>query len=101
MATTVAKNQKPADPADAIERGLARMREISLDVQTQPLREIRLQIGVDLQIVYFTIRMPVAGGVTLRVPALMAIKPRLYSPTHANISDGGRRSVREARNRTQ
>jgi hypothetical protein len=47
------------------------------------LKEIRLQIGVDLQIVYFTIRMPVAGGVTLRVPALMAIKPRVYSPTQA------------------
>jgi hypothetical protein len=83
MATTVAKNQKPRDPAEAVERGLSRIREISLDVQSQPLKEIRLQIGVDLQIVYFTIRMPVAGGVTLRVPALMAIKPRVYSPTQA------------------
>jgi hypothetical protein len=83
MAITVANNQKPRDPAEAIERGLARIREISLDVQPQPLREMRLQIGVDMQIVYFTIRLPVAGGVTLRIPALMAIKPRLYSPTRA------------------
>ena len=83
MATMVAKNQKPRDPAEAIERGLARIREINLDVRTRPLREIRLQIGVDVQIVYFTIRVPVAGNVTLRVPALMAIKPRLYSPTGA------------------
>jgi hypothetical protein len=83
MAPTVAKSQEARDPAEAIERGLARMREISLDVQTEPLREIRLQIGVDLQIVYFSIRVPVAGGVTLRVPAMMTIKPRLYSPTHA------------------
>jgi hypothetical protein len=82
MATTVANN-KPRDPAEVIERGLARMREISLNVQTQPLREFRLQIGLDLQIVYFAIRMPVAGGVTVRVPALMTIKPRLYSPTQA------------------
>jgi hypothetical protein len=83
MAATVAKNQPSKDPAEAIERGLARMREISLDVQTQPLREIRLQIGVDVQIVYFSVRMPIAGGRTLRIPALMAIKPRLYSPTAA------------------
>ncbi|MBO0879561.1 MAG: hypothetical protein J2P17_04165 [Mycobacterium sp.] len=81
MATTVAKNQEVRDPAETIERGLARIREISLDVQTEPLREIRLQIGVDLQIVYFSIRVPVAGGVTLRIPAMMTIKPRLYSPT--------------------
>jgi hypothetical protein len=86
MAPTVAKNQEARDPAEAIERGLARMREISLDVKTEPLREIRLQIGVDLQIVYFSIRVPVAGGVTLRVPAMMTIKPRLYSPTQvANL----------------
>jgi hypothetical protein len=43
-----------------------------------------LQIGVDLQIVYFSIRVPVAGGVTLRVPAMMTIKPRSYSPTQAD-----------------
>ena len=81
MAPTVAKNREARDPAEAVERGLARMRAISLDVQTQPLREIRLQIGVDLQIVYFSIRLPVAGGVTVRVPAMVAIKPRVYSPT--------------------
>lgn len=83
MATTVEKNQKQRDPAEAIERGLARIREISLDVHPQPLRELRLQIGVDMQVVYFTIRVPIAGGLTVRVPALMAIKPRLYSPTRA------------------
>jgi hypothetical protein len=88
MATTVAKNRNPSDPAEAIERGLARIREITLDVQTQPLREVRLQIGLDLQIVYFAIRMPVAGGVTLRVPALITVKPRVYSPTRAQ-RDGG------------
>jgi hypothetical protein len=83
MKTTVVKNGIPRDPAESIEHGLARLREISLDVQTQPLREFRLQMGLDMGIVYFAIRMPVAGGVTLRVPVLMTIKPRFYSPTRA------------------
>jgi hypothetical protein len=84
MTTPIAKNRiprvpEPRDPVESIERGLARLREISLDVQTEPLREMRLGMGLDVQIVYFGIRLPVAGGVKLRIPVLTIIKPKFYS----------------------
>ena len=75
---------KPSDPADAFQRGIgARLRDMGLGVQTQPLREMRLQMGLDMQVVYFTVRFPVAGGVTLRLPVMATFKPRIYSPTQA------------------
>jgi hypothetical protein len=37
----------------------------------QPLRETRLE----MQIVYFAVHVPFAGGVTMRVPLLTMIKP--------------------------
>jgi hypothetical protein len=87
MTTTVPTNReptapKPRDPIESIERGLAFLREISLNVQTEPLREMRLQMRLDVQIVYFDINIPVAG-VALRIPALVTITPKLYSPTQA------------------
>ncbi len=82
---TPAENPTPRDPkpVEAAERGLARLRKISLNVQTEPLRELRLEMWLDMQVVYFTIRMPFAGGVTLRIPVATTITPRMYSPTRA------------------
>lgn len=75
---------RPSDPAESFQRGIgARLRGMGLGVQTQPLKEMRLQMGLDMQIVYFTIRMPVAGGVTLRWPVMATFSPRIYSPTRA------------------
>lgn len=56
-------------------RGLARLRDFRWDMYAQPLRETRLE----MQIVYFAIRMPFAGGVTVHFPLLTMIKP-LPSP---------------------
>jgi hypothetical protein len=86
----IAKNRKPSDPkpidpAAFFERRLGRLRGMSLGVQTEPLREMRLQIGVDVEIVYFAINMPIAGGVKLRLPVVGIIKPRVYSPTRAQL----------------
>lgn len=88
MTTTIQTNRKPAhpkpgDPADSIQRGLARLRAMSLEVQTEPLKEMRLEMGLDMQIVYFGIRVPFAGGILLRLPALVTVKPKFYSPTRA------------------
>ena len=97
MTTPRAKNRKPLaairigglsepgskDPVEQVERGLARFGNIAVGVQTQPLREMRLQVGLDLQVVYFTIRVPIGSGVKLRVPVMTTIKPRVYSPTRA------------------
>jgi hypothetical protein len=75
---------KPSDPAESFQRGIgARLKDMGLGVQTQPLREMRLQMGLDMQVVYFTVRVPVAGGVTLRLPVMATFKPRIYSPTQA------------------
>ena len=75
---------KPSDPSESFQRGIgARLRDMGLGVQTQPLREMRLQMGLDMQVVYFTVRVPVAGGVTLRLPVMATFKPRIYSPTQA------------------
>lgn len=75
---------KPTDPAESFQRGIgARLKDMGLGVQTQPLREMRLQMGLDMQVVYFTVRVPVAGGVTLRLPVMATFKPRIYSPTQA------------------
>ncbi len=86
--TTTAKNGNPGDPksgdqVESIESGPAPVRKFGLNVHTEPLREMRLEMGLDMQVVYFAIRVPVAGGVTLRIPVLTTITPRLYSPTRA------------------
>ena len=100
MTRPTAKNRKPPiaavrvgspgdlKPIGALERGLAgRLREMGLGVQTEPLREMRLQMGLDMQVVYVTIRMPIGGGVTLRLPVMATIMPRFYSPTRAQHLD--------------
>lgn len=82
--------QNPADlkPVRALERGLAaRLREIGLRVQTESLREMRLQVGLDMQIVYFKLRVPIGDGVTLRLPVMATMTPRFYSPTRAQHLD--------------
>jgi hypothetical protein len=99
MTRPIAKNRKtiaavrlrsPSDlkPVAAVERGLAaRAREMGLGVQTEPLREMRFQMGLDMRVVYFTIRMPIGGGgVKLRLPVMTTIMPRFYSPTRAQHS---------------
>jgi hypothetical protein len=48
---------------------------------------MRLQMGLDVQVVYFTIRMPIRGGVTLRLPIMGTMTPRFYSPTRAQHLD--------------
>jgi len=75
MASAV-ENPGPKDLVGSIGRGLARMRETRWDLQTQPLREMRLE----MQIVFFAIKTPIAGGRTLRIPALMMIKRVESSP---------------------
>jgi hypothetical protein len=102
MTGPTAKNQKPLaavrlrgpgdlKPVQALERGLAaRLREMGLAVQTEPLREMRLQMGLDIQIVYLTIRMPIGDGVKLRLPVMGTITPRFYSPSRAQHLDGAR-----------
>ncbi|HEY2501063.1 MAG TPA: hypothetical protein VGI68_06495 [Mycobacterium sp.] len=99
MTQPTAKNRKPVaavrlrgpsdlKPVEAFERGVAaRLREMGLGVQTEPLREMRLQMGLDVQVVYVTIRMPIGDGVTLRLPVMGTIVPRFYSPTRAQHLD--------------
>jgi hypothetical protein len=48
---------------------------------------MRLQMGLDVQVVYVTIRMPIGGGVTLRLPMMGTIVPRFYSPPRAQHLD--------------
>lgn len=74
---------KPRDPVELFGRGLERLREVGLSVQNQPLKEVRVQMGVDIQVVYATIRVPIGDGVTLRLPLLTTIRPKFYSPTQA------------------
>jgi hypothetical protein len=69
MASAV-ENPGPKDLVGSIGRGLTRLRETRLDLQTQPLREMRLE----MQIVFFAIKTPIAGGRTLKIPALMMIR---------------------------
>jgi hypothetical protein len=71
------------DPVERSEHGLARLKNLGVGVQTQPLREVRVQVGLDVQILYFTIRMPIRGGVKLRLPVMGTVVPRFYSPTRA------------------
>jgi hypothetical protein len=75
MASAV-ENPGPKDLVQSIGRGLARLRETRWDLQTQPLREMRLE----MQIVFFAIKTPIAGNRTLRIPALMMIKRVGSSP---------------------
>ena len=70
MATAAEKNPEPRDLVGSIGRSLTRLRETRLDLQTQPLREMRLE----MQIVFFAIKTPLAGGRTLKIPALMMIR---------------------------
>ena len=77
------RDPKSINPVGAIERGLSRLRKISLNVQTKPLRELRLEMWLDIQVVYFTVRAPFADDVTLRIPVATAITPKFYSPTRA------------------
>jgi hypothetical protein len=44
---------------------------------------MRLQMGIDMQVVYVTMCVPIGGGTTLRLPVMTTIKPRFYSPTRA------------------
>ena len=75
---------RPSDVAESFQRGIgARLRGMGLGVQAEPLREMRLQMGLDMQVIYFTVRVPVAGGVALRLPVMATFKPRIYSPTRA------------------
>jgi hypothetical protein len=81
MTTPIAKNRNPGDPKPTAPGHHAW--RVSLDVKPQPLREMRLELGLDVQIVYFAIHLPVAGGVKLRIPVLTTVKPKFYSPTRA------------------
>lgn len=75
---------RPSDLADSIQHGIgARLRGKGIGVQAEPLREMRLQVGLDMEVIYFTVRLPVAGGVALRLPIMATFKPRIYSPTQA------------------
>jgi hypothetical protein len=69
MASEV-ENPGPKDLVGSIERGLTRLRQTRFDLQTQPLREMRLE----MQIVFFAIKTPLAGGRTLKIPALMMLR---------------------------
>jgi hypothetical protein len=67
-----------------LERGLARLRDMRFDLYAQPMR----QVSLELQIVFFAIHLPVAGGVTLRVPMITVIKPMPNSSKQLPASDG-------------
>jgi hypothetical protein len=67
---TAEKNPQPRDLVGSIGRGLTRLRETRLDLRTTPLREMR----VEMQIVFFAIKTPIAGGRTLKIPALLMIR---------------------------
>ncbi|WP_082969316.1 hypothetical protein [Mycobacterium kyorinense] len=86
MTTPIAKKDKPTNPKPGVPdgsagRGLARLRDMNLGIQTQPLREMRLELNLDVHVVYFGIRVPVAGGKTLRIPVMLTAKPTFNSPT--------------------
>jgi hypothetical protein len=84
------RKRSPTDlkPVQAVERSLAaRIRQIGLGVQTEPLREMRFQMGLDVQLVYFKVHMPIRDGVTLRLPVMATFAPRFYSPTRAQQPD--------------
>lgn len=76
--------QRSSYPPDVLQRGIGGLlRGMGMKVQIQPLKEMRLQMGLDMQVVYFTIRIPVAGGVSLRWPVMATLTPKIYSPTRA------------------
>lgn len=56
---------------NGVARGLVRLRDFRWDMYAQPLRETR----VELHVVYFAVHLPLASGLTLRVPLLTMIKP--------------------------
>jgi hypothetical protein len=45
------------------------------------------RLGLDMQVVYFKVRVPIGDGVTLRLPVMATITPRFYSPTQAQHLD--------------
>ncbi|SPM39785.1 hypothetical protein K875_02364 [Mycobacterium numidiamassiliense] len=69
MASEV-ENPGPKDLVGSIGRSLTRLRETRFDLKTQPLREMRLE----MQIVFFAIKTPLAGGRTLKIPALVMLR---------------------------
>jgi hypothetical protein len=76
---------------EAIGRSLARLRDLRWDIYAQPMRETRLE----MQIVFFPLRMPFGTGVTLNVPLLTIIKPMSSVPSqgsgaHSAVGDGAR-----------
>ncbi|OBF07620.1 hypothetical protein A5730_12140 [Mycobacterium sp. ACS4054] len=58
---------------------MARLRDFRWELHAQPLRELRLE----LQIVYFAVPVPFAGGAKLNVPFLTMIKQLPSSPSEA------------------
>jgi hypothetical protein len=70
VATPAEENPEPRDLVGSIGRSITRLRETRLDLQTQPLREMRLEV----QIVFFAIKTPIAGGRTLKLPALVMLR---------------------------
>ena len=82
MATASDENPEPKGMLESIGHGLARLRETRFDLKTQPLREMRLE----MQIVFFAIKTPLAGGRTLRIPALMMLR-RVGSSDVGQIAD--------------
>ncbi|HEY0229059.1 MAG TPA: hypothetical protein VGC05_22265 [Mycobacterium sp.] len=70
MVAEAEKSPEPRDLVGSIGRSITRLRETRLDLQTQPLREMRLE----MQIVFFAIKTPIAGGRTLRIPTLVMLR---------------------------
>jgi hypothetical protein len=69
-----------------LERGLARLRDMRFDLYAQPMR----QVSLELQIVFFAIHVPIAGGKTLKVPMLTMIRPMPDTSTEPDAADGRR-----------
>ena len=81
---TASSAQIPRDPAEILDRGIgAPLRRVGLGVEFQPLKEMRVQLGLNIHVVYFTIRMPFVGGATVRWPVIATLLPSIYSPTRA------------------
>jgi hypothetical protein len=78
---------------------LVRSIERGLDWLAAPKRlpgrlEMETQRGkrLELEVVSFTVRMPIAGGTVVRVPLFFMVMPRGSSPiegTHANLDQDG------------
>jgi hypothetical protein len=81
-----------------VDMNLVQTIERGLDWLAAPKRlpgrlEMETQRGkrLELEVVSFTVRMPIAGGAVVRVPLFFMLMPRGSSPiegTHANVDDG-------------